>query len=481
MPLRISLRSAASLLAALAFFFVSIATDAEAARPNILFVYTDDQAAWALGASGNPDAHTPNMDRLAAEGVLCTNAFVTTPVCSPARATLLTSRHGTELGITDWICPEDRPHRRDESMLGLYPGTPTWARDLQSAGYATALIGKWHLGTQDVFHPTNFGYDYFYGFREGGAKPKDPMLEVDGVEQEVPGLTTDILTDAALAWMRKRDAAEPFLLSLHYRAPHGPWLPVANEDLAALDGKAMTVPEPDFPDLDTERVQRVMREYLASVAGVDRNLGRVLALLDELGIRDNTIVIFTSDHGYSIGHHGLLAKGNAGWITHAARGRPHHEKVRPNLFDHSLRVPLIVRWPEMLKAGAKMETVVTNLDWYPTLLAMAGLGAPTHPGIRGRDFLPLLRGETISWDETFYGEYSIHHYAEADLRMIRTPEGKLVRDYRNPGKDEAYDLATDPEEHQNQIGDIERSKALDTLLRANMRAIGGPALPAAAE
>ena len=147
---------------------------AQQSRPNILFVYTDDQAPWALGASGNPQAHTPNMDRLAAEGAYLTNSFVTTPVCSPSRVGLLCSRYGSEMGITDWINPKLEPD------LGLDPSTPTWARDLQRAGYTTGLVGKWHLGIQDHQHPSLFGYQEFTGFRPGGNKTKDPELEVNG-------------------------------------------------------------------------------------------------------------------------------------------------------------------------------------------------------------------------------------------------------------------------------------------------------------
>ena len=433
-------------------------------QPNILFIYTDDQAAWALG-SVNPDFHTPNLDRLFAQGAVLANAFVTTPVCSPSRVGLLTSRYGSEVGITDWINPRGGEHQRKEEDLGLDPALPTWVRQLRDAGYATALVGKWHLGTQDRFHPSEFGYEQFIGFRAGGNKVESPELEVDGEPRVVPGLTTDVLTDFAVDVLRDVADKEPFLLSLHYRAPHAPWRPVAEADDAPYAGRELTLPNPDVPNLDTERIERIMREYAASVTGLDRNVGRLLGVLEELGLAQNTIIVFTSDHGYNIGHHGLLHKGNGGWITTDKRDIPFHDPrvTRPNMFDTSLRVPAVVVWPGKIKAGTAVDEVVTNLDWYPTLLRLAGLEPPAEATIHGRDFSPLLRGEDIAWEDAFYGEYAQHHYTEADLRMWRTPEWKLVRDFLRPGHDELYHLARDPGETRNLIDAPEYAETLAEL------------------
>lgn len=440
-----------------AVLLTASAPRAEEVRPNILFILTDDQAAWAVGASGNPDAITPNLDRLFSQGAVLTNSFVVTPVCSPSRASLLTSRYGTELGITDWLNPRGGPYQRAEPDLGLDARLPTWVRQLNEAGYATGLIGKWHLGLKNEFHPTRFGYDQFIGFREGGRTPADPMLEVNGVETQFQGLTVDILTDHAMAFIREHASGRPFLLSLHYREPHAPWLPVADDDRAPYDGRAISIPNPDFPDLDIERVERSMKEYLASVRAIDRNVGRLLGLLDELGLARNTVVVFTSDHGYNIGHHGIIHKGNASWIRTANRGLREYDPsiARPNMFDTSIRVPTAVRWPDVIQPGTVITETIPNLDWYPTLLAMAGLGPQAGARIYGRNFLPLLKGERIPWDNDLYGEYSQHHYTEADLRMLRTPEWKLVRDMKNQGRDELYHLTVDPDETRNVIDDPE--------------------------
>lgn len=449
-------------------------------RPNILFVYTDDQAPWALGASGNAQAYTPNMDRLAAEGAYLTNSFVTTPVCSPSRVGLLCSRYGTEMGITDWINP------REEPELGLDPATPTWVRDLKRAGYTTALVGKWHLGIQDHQHPSHFGYQHFAGFRPGGNTVKDPDLEIGGELQSVEGLTTDILTDYALDYLRQFAGKQPFALSMHYRAPHSPWKPVTDEDNAPFDGVDLELPDPDFPDLDVERATRAMREYLASVASVDRNLGRLLDALEEHDVADNTIVVFTSDHGYNIGHHGLLHKGNGSRLTNEFRGKGsrHPGVTRPNMFDTSLRVPTLIRWPGEIRPGSQYTPTFSNLDWYPTLLAMAGVEPDENAELRGKNYLPVLRGARIRWDNRLYGEYSIHHYAQSHLRMMRTPEWKLILDFENEGRDELYNLADDPEEKRNLIDDtrpdvVDMKVNLDRMIRERMAQLNDSALPAA--
>ena len=277
--------------------------------PNILFLYTDDQAPWAVGKwSGHTYAKTPHLDKLFSEGAYLPNSFVVTPVCSPSRAALATGMYGTELGITDWI------HPRNEPELGLDPQTTTWYEILQNAGYHTGLVGKWHLGLTDAHHPSKTGFNYFMGHRAGGWSTANPTLEVNGKPQKIEGLTTDILTDNAIKFLNERPKEKPFLLCLHFRAPHTRWLPVADEDwkpFADLDPK---VPHPNYPGVDIPRVKKMIREYLASVRGVDRNVGRMLAELDRLGLHDNTVVIFSSDHGYNMGHNGIWHKGNGHWV-----------------------------------------------------------------------------------------------------------------------------------------------------------------------
>jgi uncharacterized sulfatase len=432
-------------------------------RPNLVVIYTDDQARWGVGAYGNPEVRTPHLDRIAREGALFRNAFTATPVCSPSRLEMMTGRYGTEFGITDWI--DDRV----EPELGLPASAVTWPELLKGYGYRTGLFGKWHLGSRDRYHPTLQGYDTFYGFRGGGNRPIDPTLEVEGRERTLEGPLPDLLTDAALDFVGSRRDG-PFLVSLHFRAPHAPYGPVPGDDSRPLAGLDPTLPPRD--DLPTARVKDLTRAYYASIHSVDRNVGRLLDRLDELGLSDKTIIIFTSDHGYQIGHNGLWHKGNAVWIAEGRRG------PRPNMFEESIRVPLLVRWPGVVPPGTTIDPVVSNLDLFPTILGMAGLGVPDNLAIRGRSFVPLLRGNCPdTWDDTLFGQYDMHHYAAARLRMVRTPEWKLIRHFEPDAPDELYHLEDDPGEDRNLAGSAEARDAfedLDSRLARWMRSVGDP-------
>jgi len=447
-------------------------------RPNIVFILTDDQAPFAVAAAGDERFVTPNIDRIFHAGAHLTNSFVTTPVCSPSRVGLIASRYGTEMGITDWINP------RREAMLGLDPQTPTWPKLLAAAGYRNGLFGKWHLGTQDKYHPTQMGYHAFLGIRTGGCAPQDPTLELlDGRVEKMAGYTCDIFTDHALQFIRDQ-SERPFLVSLHFRAPHSPWLPVRPEDWQPFERLDPVIPNPDYPDLDVALIKQRTREYLASVKSVDRNVGRVLALLEQLQLANNTIVIFTSDHGYNLGEHGVWFKGNA--VRALTKNPPQEWKNiprnrRPNLWDTSLRVPTAVRWPNVIKPSSKVTHTVSNLDWFPTLLAMAGVDLPRDANIRGRDITPLLRGEDVLWDDDLYAEYSMHHGATTHMRGYRTPQWKYMRDFASPGRAELYDLVNDPHEMTN-LADSDDSQhvrvkqELEQRILRKMKGLDDPAL-----
>ncbi len=440
------MRTRANIIAITFLASLFVGTLQAAEKPNILFIYTDDQAPWALGRSGHPHAHTPNLDELFGDGAYLVNAFTTTPVCSPSRAGLMTGRYGSELGITDWINP------RKEYGVGLAPDTVCWTEVLQKHGYATGLIGKWHLGVPDRYHPTRTGFDYFMGFRTGGTKVKDAVMEKEGQQHLFSGFTTDVLTDHALEYI-KRHRDEPFLCCVHYRAPHAPWLPLPEADWNPFENLDPQLPHPDYPKLDVKKVKQKTREYLGSVHGVDRNVGRLLQALDDLQLTEKTIVIFTSDHGYNMGHNGIWHKGNGHWIlTELPPGTKNvPAKQRPNMYDNSIRVPTAVRWPGVVEPGTVVERTVSNLDWFPTLLEMVGAAAPDGKIVRGRSIVPVLKGEPVAWDDDFYAEYSTHHQSRTHMRMYRTPRWKLVRDFLNPERDEFFDLQQDPGETTNLI------------------------------
>ncbi|MBC7320935.1 sulfatase-like hydrolase/transferase, partial [bacterium] len=198
-------------------------------KPNILFILTDDQAQWAVGAYGNKDIYTPNMDRLAEEGMLFTRAF-TCPVCSPSRAMIMTGLYPNKVGVDDWISPEETE--------GISPDKPTIAEMLKRAGYITGLIGKWHLGKERLYHPLNRGFDYFMGFLGGGNYPKDPILEINGKEKEVKGFTIEIITKDAIRFIRE-NKDRPFALFFHTREPHMPYTPTPQEDMAHYINKKL--------------------------------------------------------------------------------------------------------------------------------------------------------------------------------------------------------------------------------------------------
>ena len=404
--------------------------------PNLIAIVTDDQGRWAMGAYGNREIHTPHMDAIARDGALFTNAFVATPVCSPSRATYLTGLYPTELGITDWISP-----REAEEGLGL-EGT-TWPQALQQQGYTTALIGKWHLGVLPEFHPTRLGFDHFMGFLSGGNRPMNPTLEVNGKETKLEGPLPDLLTDDAIAFVRK-NRSRPFALCLHFRAPHLRYTPVPAVDSAHYDDLDPTIP--DFRGLDVAQVKKKTKEYYGSISSVDRNIGRLLAALDELGLTENSLVIFTSDHGYNEGRHGVNTKGNGAWIV-GGRGGP----KRPNMWDTSVTVPLAMRWPKVIKPGIRIEYPVSSIDMFRFVLGALDLPVPPGAMARGIDFSPLVRGESLPPREAIYAQYDLHNNGLAYMRMIRTSRYKYVRRFRARMMNELYDLQKDPGEERNLI------------------------------
>ncbi|MBC2593877.1 sulfatase-like hydrolase/transferase [Ruficoccus amylovorans] len=432
-------------------------------RPNILFIVTDDMGAWAMGSAGHPDARTPHLDRLASEGTLLRQHFSASAVCSPSRACIFTSRHCLEVGIPDFLCQDPE--------VGLDPQVPSIASELKAAGYDTTLIGKWHLGHGKKFHPTRHGYNEFTGFLigddSGPLSSRDPVIEKDGRRSRVPGYTSDLLADYAIDFLR-RDRASPFFLSLHFWAPHAnqgvstedgdrTWHPLKSEDWDLFKDIDPQIPNPDYPKLDIPRVKRMTREYLASVHSVDRNIGRVLAQLEAQGILDDTLIVFTSDNGYNLGHHGIWHKGNGWWILTDNRGD------RPNLYDESMRVPALVRFPEKVKAGQDITSPNSSLDWLPTLLDYAGVNPSFTP--RGQSLRAPLSGADAGPLRTIFGQYRMWDWNQtgADMRSWRTQEWKLMVDLKETVPNEFYALHRDPCETTN------LASSDDPAIRAAMR------------
>jgi uncharacterized sulfatase len=439
--------------------FLFLPTPARAQAPrrmNLLQIVTDDQAAWSVGVYGNTESQTVNQDRLAHEGAMFTSAFVSTPVCSPSRAAIFTGLYSSQVGVYDWY----HPFETDRGQ-GL-PDVPTWPELLRKAGYTTALFGKWHLGTRPEFHPTRRGFDQFYGFLEGGDKPIDATLDFPDGKHVVKGCLADVLTDKTLDFLR-RHKDRPFAVCLYFREPHLPYGPVRDVDSAPYKNLDPTIP--DVPGNAAQQVKNWTRAYYASIHSVDRNLGRLLDYLDQSGLAANTIVTYTSDHGYNIGHHNLHSKGNAWWIAGGVQG-----PKRGNMFDTSLRVPLLVRWPGVTKPGARIDQLVSLIDTFPSVLAMLDVPMPESVHQYGTDYTPLLRGQSPpGWRDAIFGQYDPHNGMIDFMRMIRTDRYKLVRHHYSNGMNELYDLQRDPDERHNLWG-VKKIRATRDALQAKLEA-----------
>lgn len=426
--------------------------------PHILFIYTDDHAHWASGIYGNRDALTPHLDRIGREGALFERAFSTTPVCSPSRAGLLTSQYSFRTGITDFIQYVREPE------LGLSPQFVTWPQLLQQRGYQTAIFGKWHLGIRPESQPEAFGYETVALFLDGpgGSTKMDPHLVIDGEKKEATGFGGDLITDMAINFLKENAPRNPVLVSLHFREPHVPYEPVPEVD-DRMYRERQIEDIPDAPGLDRNWAEDTLRSYYKSVASIDRNVGRVLDEVDRLGITENTVVIYTSDHGYMIGHNGVYGKGTATFAGADIRSATR----RPNLFDNAIRVPLLIRWPATVQPGTRIEQMVTNLDFFPTLLAIAGAQSllPDDYPVFGRDFTPLLRGESIPWRTVIFGDYDMYHYVKDSMRMIRTEDWKLILHTHLQFAPELYDLRNDPGETVNLANRIEHFETYRDLRR----------------
>ncbi len=428
---------------------------ASESRPNIIFIIADDMGPWALGVDKNAiNAHTPNLDRMANSGILFNNCFSNGAVCSPARASLISGRYPSETDVIDVI---------GKNNGGLSLELKTFPEILRSAGYNTALVGKWHLGeyTED-FMPLNRGYDRFTGFPHGGRQSFSPEIMVENEWHVAHGeYTSDLLTNYAMSYISEMNPAKtgkPFLLSLHYWAPHAnisfpegmepkyegrSWLPLKSEDIAYWDTLSVKFPDPDFPNLDADLLTRMIREYHSSVHSVDRNIGRLVEFLKVNSLLQNTFIIFTSDHGYMSGHNGLWHKGRGWWMTKDGMD-PYgiYGDKRINLYDNSIRVPCIIYWPGEIKQPHKVDEIISFVDWFPTLLSLADIKIQENLLLRGQNLLPLLKKEAIDWNSELYAEF-IH------LRTYRTKDWKLVLDFSGDSIHELYDLKNDPTEKNN--------------------------------
>jgi arylsulfatase A-like enzyme len=473
--------------------------------PNIVFVMSDDHAAQAISAYGSRLIQTPNIDRIAREGMIFNNCFCTNSICAPSRATILTGKYSHRNGV------------RDNRQI-LDPAQGTFPAILRNAGYTTAMIGKWHLKSDPS------GFDY-WNILPGQGSYYNPDMNEMGESKNYEGYTTDIITDLALSWLEHRDRTKPFLLMYQHKAPHRNWMPALrhlgmfrDHDLPVPDNffddyatrsdaarqQEMEVRNHTFPAFDLKfppdpddstdyeywetqyrrftpqqrtiwdsayneenkklssldpgskamslyKYQRYIKDYLRCIAAVDENVGRILDYLDDHDLAKNTIVIYTSDQGFFLGEHGWFDK--------------------RFIYEEALRMPLLIRFPAAIRAGSRDDHLVLNTDFAPTLLDFAGISVPVD--MQGRSFVPLTGQRPVpDWRRNIY----YHYYEFPGWHMvkkhygIRTERYKLIHFYDDIDAWELYDLRADPSEMNNIYG-LPRSASLADSLRDELRSL----------
>ena len=444
------------------FALASLATAApvkEAARkPNFLFIYTDDQRWDAMGVVQKeqgerarfPWFKSPNMDRLAEGGIRFRNAFVTLSLCAPSRAAYLTGQYNHLNGITNNHTP--------------FPeNSVTHATLLRAAGYKTAYIGKWHMGEQKGQRP---GFDYSASFVGHGRYQNCPF-EINGVSTPTSGWVDDVSTDFAIEWM-KQNRDQPFSMVVGFKSPHsprgGPNLPerlrslyegetsrkVPNSSATAIFNGPAPIAGDDKPrGLSANSVHL---DYLRHVNGADENLGRLLDTLDKLGLTEDTVVVYSSDNGYYLGEHGLGDK--------------------RSIYEESLRVPMLVRYPRLFAKGQVIDEMVLNIDLAPTFLDLAGLKVPAE--MQGVSWKALASGQKpANWRKSFLAEYFFENGGGNTPTLIglRTTNAKLVK---YPGHDEwteVFDVTADPYEVRNLASDPASVGKLSAEFDAQLKAM----------
>lgn len=470
----------------------------EAERPNIIFIMTDDHARRTVSAYEGAVNQTPNIDRIGSEGAIFINSFVANSICAPSRTAILTGKHSHKNGVVGNASPWDNSQT-------LFP------RLLQEAGYTTALIGKWHLNSPpgDAFHYSN----RLTGAGKQGFYYNPEFVSGDGTIETPEGHSTYLVTDKSLAWLDENgtDGEKPFMLFVQYKAPHVPRMPEF-EFLGRYANDSIPEPETLFDDYQTRQpyasqanmginyrplppmeehnpenniyfarmdeeqrekwhsykdpeaeeyrrlkeagelkgrgeqkfaYQKFIKDYIRLVDGVDENVGRVLDWLDDHpDIRENTIVIYTSDQGYFTGEHGWAEK--------------------RFMYEESIRMPLMMRWPGQIEEGTQAEAMVQNIDFAPTILDAAGVSVPEE--MQGRSFLPMLKGNNSGdWRSSIYYHYydhGIHGVPRHD--GVRTDQYKLINFYTYDAW-EFYDLQKDPQEVNNVYGNPDYESTIQKL------------------
>ena len=471
---------------------------------NVVFIFSDDHAVQAVSAYGHPVAAlapTPNIDRIANEGILFENSFVTNSLCGPSRAAMLTGKYGHINGL----------YRNGQEFDATQP---TWPRMLKRAGYQTALVGKWHLS----YAPDGMEFDHYKVFNDQGEYYNPDIISAAGIER-VEGYASDLVTQFSLEWLREeRDPEKPFLLMVHHKAPHRNWMPALRHTATFADTE-FPVPDTYFDDYEGRRAaaeqemnvyrdmyeghdlkmtvavgeselrfdpwkghfgrmtdeqreawdaayqprndamnaadfderetalwkyQRYLREYLGTVAAVDESVGAVLDYLDEADLADNTLVIYASDQGFYLGEHGWFDK--------------------RFMYEESLRTPLVARLPGRIAPGTRSDDMVLNIDYAPTILELLGLDVPQD--MQG---LSLVESMSDRLEEPLRNSIYYHYYEYPGFHAVKKHYGvrdtryKLIHFYDDIDAWEFYDLEADPTEMHNAIDDPAQQNKIEEL------------------
>ncbi len=454
-------------------------------RPNFVFIMSDDHAAHAMSAYGSRINETPNLDRIANEGMRFDRCFCTNSICTPSRAAILTGTYNHVNEVTTLDTHMD-------NRLGTFP------KALQEAGYQTAMVGKWHLGHGPHHDPTGFD---FWRVLPGQGHYHNPVMLGPSSDPDFPhatevieraGYVTDLITDDCIEWLDQLDSDRPFLLLCHHKAPHRHWEP-AREHATLFVDEEIAEPETMWDDhatragvvqamkmrlLDLDpivdlkspvppglsedeeirwRYQRYIKDYLRTIASIDDNVGRLLDHLDAMGVADDTVVVYTSDQGFFLGDHGWFDK--------------------RLMYEESLAMPFLVRYPRLVEAGATTDAMALNVDVAPTFLELAGLEVPDE--VQGESLVPVLSGQTPDgWRTSMYYRYWMHRDGAHNVPAhygVRTETHKLICYYNDPlgqlGANgpvdpvewELFDLVADPLETTNVIDRPEYADVLADL------------------
>lgn len=442
-----------------------------AAKRNFLFILTDDQGEWALHCAGNNDIITPNLDRLANMGARFTDFFCASPVCSPARASIITGEMPSCHGVLDWLSggnvnTKDYPHmkehpyfKKEDRAIEYLEGHDTYIRHLADAGYRCALSGKWHLGNS--VRPRE-GFEKWYTIGHGGCNYFNPDVCEDGKFYNEHRYVTDLITERALDFLTEFVESEaPWYVSVHYTAPHSPWTRENHkEEFLKLYDHCEFTSMPDEPvhpnqvatcpvGSTPEKRKEILTGYFAAVTAMDEGIGRLLDKLEESGQLENTTIIFTADNGMNMGHHGIWGKGNG--------------TFPPNMYDSSVKVPFLIYDSQYFTGGKVIGRMAGHCDLFPTLLELAGIDYEAHGKQPGRSICSYGEHpekendrDVVMCDE--YGK----------VRMIRSHRYKYVR-YYETGEEQFFDLSADPGERENRAGMAEYGEEIASL-RSRMEA-----------